>query len=166
MTNVIIRAFDSADTQEVLNIIHRNSIEINSNDYGLEAMQKFVEICDADWLLKRVSFSHFYVAVDNEKVVGVGGIASYFGSVDESILLTIFVMPEYQKQGIGKMLVQALENDEYGIRAKRIEIPASITAVEFYLKLGYDYKNGIKELDEERHYRLEKKNEFKKASLV
>lgn len=37
-----------------------------------------------------------------------------------------------------------------------MEIPASITAVEFYRKFGYDYKNGEKELDEEHHYRLEK----------
>ena len=36
--------------------------------------------------------------------------------------------------------------------------PASITAVEFYKKQGYDYKNGINELDDEGHYRLEKFN--------
>lgn len=42
------------------------------------------------------------------------------------------------------------------LRANRIEIPASITAIEFYKKQGYDYKNGVKELDDEGHYRLEK----------
>ena len=40
--------------------------------------------------------------------------------------------------------------------AERIEIPASITAVEFYRKKRYEYKNGLKELDDEQHYRLEK----------
>lgn len=29
-------------------------------------------------------------------------------------------------------------------------------------KFGYDYKNGVKELDEEHHYRLEK---FKEVSI-
>lgn len=29
-------------------------------------------------------------------------------------------------------------------------------AVDFYRKQGYDFKNGIKELDDEGHYRLEK----------
>ena len=38
----------------------------------------------------------------------------------------------------------------------RIEIPASITGLPFYLKMGYSYKNGIAEPDEERLYRLEK----------
>ena len=42
--------------------------------------------------------------------------------------------------------------------ANRIEIPASITEVEFYKKQGYYYKNGINELDDESHYRLEKFN--------
>lgn len=40
--------------------------------------------------------------------------------------------------------------------AKRIEIPASITALSFYQKLGYDFKNGVDQVDEEGLYRLEK----------
>lgn len=48
------------------------------------------------------------------------------------------------------------EQDELFLRADRIEIPASITAVDFYKKQGYNYKNNVKELDEEGRYRLEK----------
>lgn len=59
-------------------------------------------------------------------------------------------------KGIGRKIINTLEQDEFYVRATRIEIPASITATEFYRKFGYDYKNGVKELDEERHYRLEK----------
>lgn len=53
-------------------------------------------------------------------------------------------------------LSNTLEQDEFYARATRIEIPASITATEFYRKFGYDYKNGVKELDEKQLYRLEK----------
>ena len=70
--------------------------------------------------------------------------------------MTIFVLPEYQGKGIGTQIIHTLENDEFFLRAKRIEIPASITAVEFYRKMGYDYKNGLAELDDEQLYRLEK----------
>ena len=38
----------------------------------------------------------------------------------------------------------------------KIEIPASITACTFYQKMGYNYKNGIAEIDVEELYRLEK----------
>ncbi|MBE7070621.1 MAG: GNAT family N-acetyltransferase, partial [Ruminococcaceae bacterium] len=49
-----------------------------------------------------------------------------------------------------------LENDEFFTRAKRIEIPASITGVPFYLKMGYNYKDGKTDPDEEHLIRLEK----------
>ncbi len=152
----IIRKYAEKDSEAVLNLIHRNSLEINSEDYGLEFMQKFVDICDAAWLTKRASFCHMYVAEENGCIVGVGGISSYYGSLTESILLNVFVLPEYHGIDIGKKIVQTLENDEYGIRAKRIEVPSSITAKDFYYKLGYKFKNGIEELDEEKHYRMEK----------
>ena len=84
------------------------------------------------------------------------------GKRTESILLCIFVLPEFHGKGIGRKIINTLEADEFYVRASRIEIPASITATEFYRKFGYDYKNGVKELDDENHYRLEK---FKEAGL-
>ena len=76
-------------------------------------------------------------------------------------MLTIFVLPEFHGQGIGRHIIDTLESGELFLRAERIKIPAPITAVEFYRKKGYEYKNGIKELDDEQHYRLEK---FRKIS--
>ena len=52
--------------------------------------------------------------------------------------------------------METLEADEYFLRARRIEIPASITGVPFYLRMGYHYKNGISEPDEEHLIRMEK----------
>ena len=52
--------------------------------------------------------------------------------------------------------IDTLENDIYFLRAKRIEIPASITGVPFYLKMGYHFKNGISEPDNEHLIRMEK----------
>ena len=42
------------------------------------------------------------------------------------------------------------------MKSKRIEIPASVTACDFYKKLGYKYKNRNDRIDEEQLYRLEK----------
>ena len=61
------------------------------------------------------------------------------------------------RNGRGRKIIETLENDEYGLRADRIEIPASITGVPFYLKMGYQFKNGISEPDEEHLIRMEKK---------
>lgn len=69
------------------------------------------------------------------------------------------ILLDFEKEIINSQKGVTLEVSDAAINEKyetRIEIPASITATEFYRKFGYDYKNGVKELDEERHYRLEK----------
>ena len=88
--------------------------------------------------------------------MGCGSIGPYWGKEDESSLFTIFVHPDMQGKGVGRLIMETLEKDEFFLRAKRIEIPASITALDFYKKFGYDHKDGLAELDEEQHYKLEK----------
>ena len=79
-------------------------------------------------VLQIASYAHMYVFELENQIVGVGAISSFWGSETESILLTIFVLPELHGKGIGRIIIQALEQDEFFIRANRIEIPASITA--------------------------------------
>lgn len=159
---VVSRRFVEKDAQEVSQLIVKNFLEINSKDYGIEAMQKLSLEYGPEKINSIAQYAHMYVFEWDDKIVGVGAITSYWGSITESILLTIFVLPEYHGNGIGTMIIQTLEQDELYSRAERIEIPASITAAEFYRKFGYDYKNGVKTLDSEGHYRLEK---FKEASI-
>lgn len=155
-TKVAVRNYVENDAEEIVNLIARNFREVNSKDYGIEKMEQLAIHHNVDWFKGVASNSHVYVFCVEDKIVGVGCIASYWGSLTESILLTIFVLPELHGQGLGNYIIDTLESDEYFLRANRIEIPASITAVEFYRKKGYDYKNGLKVLDEEGHYRLEK----------
>ena len=138
--------------------MQRNFLEVNIKDYPKETMMELAQGYDAEKVRSINQYAHTYVACVGNKVVACGSISSYFGKEDESILLSIFVAPQLQGNGIGKQIMASLENDEYFARAKRVEIPSSITACEFYRKLGYDYKNGINELDQEGHYRLEKFN--------
>jgi|GEM_PF-984026 len=108
-------------------------------------------------IAERAKDAHFYAACDREKIIGCGGITGYWGSTTESYLLSIFVLPKYQGRGIGRRIVETLENDEYFSRAWRTEVGSSVTAVNFYRKLGYEFKNGITEPDEFHVVRLEKR---------
>ena len=119
-------------------------------------MDALIETETPEHVLQRASWTHFYVVVDKQQIIGCGAIGPYWGKEDESSLFTIFVLPEYQGKGIGRAIIDTLEKDEYFLRAHRIEIPASITGVPFYLKMGYNYKDGITEPDEEHLIRLEK----------
>lgn len=151
-----IRRFKHEDAEQVSELVCRNFIEINSKDYLLSEMQALVKAYNAEKISNIASYAHTYVVCDHEKIVGTGSISSYWGSETESILLTIFVLPEYHGQSIGRKIIETLEQDELFLRAKRIEIPASITACGFYEKMGYAYKNENKLLDKEGHYRMEK----------
>jgi N-acetylglutamate synthase-like GNAT family acetyltransferase len=151
---MIIRRFEQEDAKYIADLINRNFFEVNIKDYTKEELEA---IAYSDEKVKTVAgYAHMYVCCIENEIVGCGAISSFWGSMEESILLTIFVKPELHKQGIGKSIIETLEDDELFLRAKRIEIPASKTACEFYIKMGYDYKDRIKQLDDEGHYRMEK----------
>ena len=153
---MIIRNFTENDAEKVSAMIIRTLKTINSKDYSKESINALEMQLQPSHILERAAWTHFYVVEDNDTIIGCGAIGPYWGSETESSLFTIFVLPEYQGMGIGRKIIETLEQDEYFLRAKRIEIPASITAVNFYRKLGYDYKNGVDRPDEEQMYRLEK----------
>ena len=151
-----IRRFEEKDAQAVSNLIAHTLRTTNSRDYSPEYLENDIAHLRPADILGRAAGQHFYVAEENGRVVGCGAIGSYWGKADESSLFTIFVLPEYQGRGIGRQIIRTLERDEYFLRARRVEIPASITGTPFYLKMGYTYKNGVTEPDEEGLLRLEK----------
>lgn len=155
-TEVTVKPWKQEDTEAIVALIHRNFREVNSRDYNAEAIEKLLTSHNAAWFQSFAGFSHVSVFWAQGKIVGVGSIAGYWGSLTESILLTIFVLPQLHGQGLGKFILQTLEQDEFFLRANRVEIPASITAANFYRRFGYGYKNGLPALDEEQLYRLEK----------
>lgn len=151
-----IRRFQPEDAVETADIIAKTLKISNGKDYPKEYIEANIVSHSADILIERAKEGHMYVVCDDSQIIGCGAIAGYWGSTAESILLSIFVLPDYQGKGIGRKIIETLEKDEYFLRAKQIEIPASITAVDFYRKMGYDYKNGIDIVDDEQIYRLEK----------
>ena len=135
---------------------------INNNDYANVAdmiarsvsdspFSKFYPQCSIDYIKeslnaegveKRASWTHFYVIEEDGKIIACGAIGPYWDSLTESSLFSIFVDPEYQGKGYGRKIIEVLEQDEFFKRANRIEIPASMSAIPFYRKFGYEHKNG------------------------
>lgn len=151
-----IRKFQNTDADEVSSLIIKTLKTSNSKDYSEEYIENDVKMFSPEGVIQRAGWTHFYVVVEENIIVGCGAIGPYWGKEDESSLFNIFVLPEHQGKGIGRKIIETLEKDEYFLRAKRVEIPSSITACEFYKKMGYTYKNGIDTADEEQLFRLEK----------
>ena len=166
MWGMEIRRMTEADAQAVSDLIVRTLRVSNAKDYPAEMLEGIVRQMQPRDILERASWTHFYVAEENGGIAGCGAIGPYWGSEEESSLFTIFVAPECQGRGIGRKIVETLEADPFALRARRIEIPASITGLAFYQKLGYTFKNGIDKPDEERLYRLEKHRKLDGAESV
>ncbi len=156
MTELRVRRFQDGDADAVSELIVRTLRTTNIKDYSSEYIENDVKAFTPNGVLQRASWTHFYVVIYSGNIVGCGAIGPYWGKEDESSFFNIFVLPEYQGRGVGKRIIETLEKDEIFLRAKRIEIPSSITACEFYKKFGYTYKNGVDVPDEEGLFRLEK----------
>lgn len=156
LSQFAVRAYQKKDAAEVAAIVRKTLVISNVPDYTLESMEDFASIHTPEYIESRSQWMHFYVVCDGEKVVGCGAIGPHEDSTEESEFYTIFVLPEYQGKGLGRLILEALEEDEYFLRAKRIIIASSITARDFYFKFGYTYAPGGEVLDEEDLYTLEK----------
>ena len=129
---MMIRKFNESDAQMVSDLIIRTLRTSNIKDYSVEILDEVAARMMPEDILTQANERHMYVAEEEGKIVGCGAIGSYLEKVDESCLFTIYVLPEYQGKGIGRRIVETLEMDEYALRAKRIEIHASITGLPFY----------------------------------
>ena len=153
---MIIRRLREEDAQAVSDLIVTTMRVSNTRDYPAEMMEALAKTQTREHVLERSAWTHFYVAAEGETIIACGAIGPYWGREDESNLFSIFVHPGCQGKGIGRAIVETLEKDEYALRARRIEIPASVTGLPFYLRMGYTFKGGVDTTDEEGLYRLEK----------
>lgn len=154
MTN--IRLINEHDYLKVAQMIE-DSISNSSfaNFYPKSTIDEIKNSLDEKGVAKRASWTHFYVIEENNEIVACGAIGPYYGSEEESSLFSIFVASKYQGKGYGRKIIEVLEKDEYFIRAKRVEIPASMSAIPFYRKMGYEHKNGVL-IYSEGHFSMEK----------
>lgn len=114
--------------------LFRNTIQqVNKRDYSPEQIAIWSATADdkTKWLA-RFDSQHFLVAEQDDKTVG-------FTSLDESTgyLDLLYVHHQFQGQGIGKALLQAIIQHAKTIDLQRLTTEASITAKPLFEKLGF-----------------------------
>lgn len=156
MSDIKVRRYIEGDEAAICAVVKKDVLKENIKDYPKEAIEDLLRTHNEDLIKKRAEAFHVYVLTNEEKIIGVGMIGPYWGSLTESSFFTIFIDPDYKGQGLGRKIIETLEQDEYYKRADRVEIPASITAVEFYKHFGWGFKKLGNIVDEEGIYRMEK----------
>lgn len=153
-----IRKFKITDSIGLVDMITVTIKTSNSGYYQPEYINYLIGNFTADRLIQRARWTDFYIACEGDLIVGCGAIGSLGGKVNESCLYNVFVLPSYQRKGIGSKIINKLEKSEYYTRAHRIEVVSFITSVEFYKKFGYEKKDEFNATEYDLLCRLEKIN--------
>jgi ribosomal protein S18 acetylase RimI-like enzyme len=158
MEKVSIREYTPADREIVEKCIFELQEEevIRQPEYW-QTPEKALEDKYLDYLLKLVSSSNgkLLVAEIDSTVVGYVAVAIEDGK-DSSPCIKIkrigyipdfVVLREYQKQGIGKKLLDAAEQyiKSQGCEYVSLDVTTGNSAIDFYKKLGYkEYSTNLK----------------------
>jgi GNAT superfamily N-acetyltransferase len=70
------------------------------------------------------------VAIDDSKIVGTG-------SLQNDTVYSLFVDPDQIGKGVGKQLMQELEELAKNNHVTLLKVPSSLTAIGFYTRLGF-----------------------------
>ena len=152
-----IERFQASRADAVSRLIRRNLIEINSRDYSQDRIDSLVAYFSPEKIVENSRSQRTFIAIQGDQVVGTASLDN-FGSEEspDYYAVTVFVLPESHGRGIGTWLMEAVESEARRLGAERVTVRAAITAKGFYLKLGYSFRDGVEELDDNRNYIMEK----------
>ncbi|MEF9935562.1 MAG: GNAT family N-acetyltransferase [Clostridium sp.] len=129
---MIIRSYNEADLDKVINLFYNTVHSINIKDYSQEQVNAWAPkaIDKTKWGKSLLSNYSLIVEV-NGQVVG-------FGDLEEGGYLDrLYVHKDYQGIGVGNMICNCLEEEARAQGHKSIETHGSITAKPFFISRGY-----------------------------
>jgi putative acetyltransferase len=129
---VKIRLFRPEDTEQIAQLFHDTVRSINIHDYTDRQVnawapddlyfRKWVEACTTRFT---------YVAERADLIIGFGELSAN-GHID-----CFYCHKNYQRQGVGKLIYQAIEQHAIGLNLTLLQVEASITARPFFEQMGF-----------------------------
>jgi GNAT superfamily N-acetyltransferase len=83
-------------------------------------------------MLENLPNEYTRIIIENNKIIGTG-------SAKDNDIGRFFILPEYQNNGYGKLLLKELENKIIKNNYDNITLASSLGAVFFYKSCGYEY---------------------------
>jgi GNAT superfamily N-acetyltransferase len=136
--DITIRGFENGDASDVSQLIIDNLMLVNSRDYGEEAARQLASFYSPQLLLEYAQNGNMYVAVEHSRIIGTAAL-------DQDRVRNVFVRIDHHQQGIGKILMQHIEDIARQQGKVRLALRASVSAVVFYQKLGYAIVEEVEE---------------------
>jgi N-acetylglutamate synthase-like GNAT family acetyltransferase len=127
-----IRKFKESDSFELSILSGRAMKERNNEGYTDQQINSIVSYYDFDRFLNNSHNKKVYVCVFDGKIVGTG-------TLKFNEIMACFILPEYQKKGIGKALASFLEDEAKRDGFSKVWLVSALSAQGFYKKLGYSF---------------------------
>ena len=146
-----IEELNLENLEEAINVIEDTFMKFEAPDYSKQGIESFFKFVNYETIKVNLSKNmKMYVAKVNEKIVGV------IGYRDNSHINLLFVLEEYQHNGIAKALYNLVLENCKNANTKRITVNSSPYAHNVYLKLGFIDDNQMQEVDGIKFYPMHK----------
>lgn len=137
-----IRKFTKKDTANAALLMVNVYKKFNQGEATKKGLQEYVNSIHPkkvplDKLYKKLNKPLVFVATDKEKIIGI-----IRGTSDR--INSLFVAGKYQKQGVGKKLVEFFISTAKKRGAKFIKVRSSVFAVPFYKAMGFKKTTGLR----------------------
>lgn len=144
-----IRPFVVDDGEQVSRVIIRCLREVNSRDYTSSQIERLCREFSPSKVRERFGNRASFVAFQNDVVVGTA-------TLDGDEIRSVFVRPDLQNKGIGRVLMEQIEVAAKASGADVLRGYSSLAAIHFYLHLGYEKLREKREADGEVTIEIEK----------
>lgn len=132
MKQIEIRNATDADAIQLSELIRRTIRVSNSKDYDQKSIDLLCSIFEPKQVAKRIEEELIVLCFAGADLVGVAGLRRGY-------LRSMFIEPRYQRQGVGKVLVEKIEEMAQQNAISEIMVHSSVTARQFYETIGYEF---------------------------
>lgn len=144
MPAMTLLPFQPEQAAAVSALICRNLMEVNIQDYSPSEMQAVAAGYTPQKVLEMSRKRTMLVASQEGRLLGTAALEpDRDGEAGAYYVLSVFVLPEAHGQGVGRALMQALEDWAQAHGGRKLGLSASLTAVGFYEKLGYVHQGPL-----------------------
>ena len=126
-----IRHFRQSDIGPLQRLIQETLDVSYSGVYPPRAVEFFKKFHAEQGILERSQAGIILVAEENGKLIATGSLV-------QNEILAVFVHPEFQHGGHGKILMKMLEDEARASGQRQTQLSVSLTSKRFYESLGYE----------------------------
>ncbi len=125
-----IRPFIDGDVEALQKLIYNTINESYKGFYGPHSIRYFKEYHSRSKILADAGEGYTVVVELNERIVGTGTVCG-------TNVRRVFISPSFQGRGLGRMVMEALENSALSHGLYNLDLHASLPSQAFYQHLGY-----------------------------